>query len=328
MNVMRNIALIGKGYWGRNIARNLESLGRLGVIVDFNKAVAAASREEYPDVTCTSDLSVVLDNPDITAAFIATPAPTHADLAVACLEAGKDVFIEKPMCLTMADGRRVKEAARAADRSVMVGHILLYHPCVVKLKQLIESGGLGNIQYVYSNRLNFGKIRTNENIFWSFAPHDISVINYLLGENPCAVRAEGKGDVTVEVFDTTLSILDYPGGTKAHIFVSWLHPYKDQRLVIMGDKSMAVFSDTDPDKLVLYSHSVDWVDEVPVANKAEGVPIAYEQWEPLRRECEHFLECIAARTTPRTDVDNGLGVMEVLIASDRSIAQGGARIEL
>jgi UDP-2-acetamido-3-amino-2,3-dideoxy-glucuronate N-acetyltransferase len=323
---MRNVAIVGKGYWGKNIARNLNEMGRLGMVVDFSPEIIAASKTEYPDALCTSNFDELLENKNIVAVFIATPAHTHAEVAIACMNAGKDVFIEKPMCLELEDGYQLKETAERLGRVLMVGHILLYHPCVVKLKELISNGELGKIQYIYSNRLNFGKIRTEESSFWSFAPHDISVVNFLMDGHPTGVIASGKDDVTHQVHDTTLSIMDYPGGAKAHIFVSWLHPYKEQRLIVVGDKAMAVFSDTAEHKLVTYSHKIEWVNQAPVANAAEAIPVEFEQWEPLRRECEHFLECVESRERPLTDIENGLGVMEVLIASDRSIANNGARV--
>ena len=325
---MRDIALIGKGYWGKNLARNINDLGRLAMIVDGRPEILKQSREEYPEVICEENLQAALSSEKIKAVFIATPAPSHTEIALSCLRAGKDVFIEKPMCMTPEEGELLKAAVEETGQIIMVGHILLFHPCVRKLKEMITGGELGKIKYIYSNRLNFGKIRTEENIFWSFAPHDISVINYLLGSFPLQVSAHAKDDITAKVHDTTLSSLEYPGDSKAHIFVSWLHPYKEQRLVIMGDKGMVVFSDTDPDKLVLYPHKVDWVNMTPVANKADGQVVEYEEWEPLRKECEHFLECIDNRTSPLTDVQNGLDVVKVLDASDLSIANNGVPVVL
>src|SRR2546427_12796211 len=184
----------------------------------------------------------------------------------------------------------------------MVGHLLWYHPAVLKLQALIDSGELGRIQYIYSNRLNLGKIRREENILWSFAPHDISVILGLLGEMPEAVQAQGGNYLHPSIADVTLSLLTFPSGVKAHVFVSWLHPYKEQKLIVVGDRKMAVFDDVEKhDKLLLYPHSVEWRNHTPVANKAAAQPVPIDLCEPLRAECLHFLECVRTRSRPRTD---------------------------
>jgi len=208
----------------------------------------------------------------------------------------------------------------------MVGHILHYHPALIKLKDLINSGELGKIQYLYSNRLNIGKIRNEENILWSFAPHDISVILMLLGEMPESVYATGGSYLQRKIPDTTLTTMDFPSGVKAHIFVSWLHPYKEQKLVVVGDKKMAVFDDMSENKLLLYHHRIDWLDRIPVASKekAEVVPVPTE--EPLKAECQHFLECIENKQQPRTDGQEGLRVLKILQASQASLDDNGCNI--
>ena len=210
----------------------------------------------------------------------------------------------------------------------MVGHILQYHPAVIKLKELIDSGELGKIQYLYSNRLNIGKIRAEENILWSFAPHDISVILMLLGEVPDTVYATGGSYLQHQIPDTTLTSLDFPSGVRAHIFVSWLHPFKEQKLVVVGEKKMAVFDDMSKEKLVLYPHKIQWLQRIPVAAKAEALVVPVEMKEPLKVECEHFLECIIRGHTPRTDGNEGLRVFKVLQASQNSLDQNGRKIQM
>jgi UDP-2-acetamido-3-amino-2,3-dideoxy-glucuronate N-acetyltransferase len=210
----------------------------------------------------------------------------------------------------------------------MVGHILRYHPAVRKLQELVAAGALGKIHYLYSNRLNIGKIRAEENILWSFAPHDISVILGLLNEQPSSVTSLGEAFLNRDVCDVTLSQFHFPSGVRAHIFVSWLHPVKEQRLVVVGSEKMAVFDDTADDKLVLYPHRVEWKQRVPTAVKAHGEPVRLEALEPLREECLHFLDCVAARTHPLTDGDEGLRVLRVLDACQRSLAEGGVTIQL
>jgi len=199
------------------------------------------------------------------------------------------------------------------QRVLMVGHLLWYHPAVLKLRALVEEGELGRIQYIYSNRLNLGKIRREENILWSFAPHDISVILGLVGEMPEVIQTQGGNYLHDRIADVTLSLLSFPSGIKAHIFVSWLHPYKEQKLVVVGDRKMAVFDDVEAhNKLLLYSHTIQWKHHVPIPSRAEAQPIAFDPREPLQAECAHFLECIQTRQTPRTDGHEGLRVLTVL----------------
>ena len=196
----------------------------------------------------------------------------------------------------------------------MTGHLLWYHPVVLKLKEMIRKGELGRIRYIYSNRLNLGKLRREENVLWSFAPHDISVILGLIGEMPQSVQAQGGNYLHQQIADTTVTMLDFPSGIKAHIFVSWLHPFKEQKLVVVGERQMAVFDDTLPwpQKLIAYPHSVEWSDNIPIAHKAEGHAVSVEEDEPLRAECVHFLECIEKRERPRTDGNEGLRVLQIL----------------
>jgi UDP-2-acetamido-3-amino-2,3-dideoxy-glucuronate N-acetyltransferase len=199
---------------------------------------------------------------------------------------------------------------------------------VIKLKELVDEGELGKIRYLYSNRLNIGKIRAEENILWSFAPHDISVILMLLGEMPETVYATGGSYLQHQIPDTTLTTLDFPSGVKAHIFVSWLHPFKEQKLVVVGEKKMAVFNDVSQEKLLLYPHKIEWLQRVPVAAKAEAELVQVDMEEPLKAECQHFLECVAERVTPKTDGREGLRVLQVLQASQESLNQDGCKIRL
>ena len=262
------------------------------------------------------------------AIVLATPAETHFVLAHKALSAGKHVFVEKPLALTEKEGQLLVKLAEQNELILMVGHILHYHPALIKLKALINSGELGKIQYLYSNRLNIGKIRNEENILWSFAPHDISVILMLLGEMPESVYATGGSYLQRKIPDTTLTTMDFPSGVKAHIFVSWLHPFKEQKLVVVGDKKMAVFDDMSEDKLLLYQHRINWLDRIPVASKeeAEVVPVLME--EPLKAECRHFLECIENKQQPRTDGQEGLRVLKVLQASQASLDDNGFNIHI
>jgi len=323
------VAVIGAGYWGVNLVRNFHQLGALRVVCESSAQQQAAIRQKHPDVKFVEDYQAVLRDATVPAVVIATPAVTHYDFVKQALLAGKDVFVEKPMALRRQEGEELVNLAQERGRILMVGHILQYHPAVMKLKELVNQGALGRIQYIYSNRLNIGKIRTEENILWSFAPHDISVILMLLGETPTSVTAQGGSYLSDQVPDVTMTTLAFASGVRGHIFVSWLNPFKEQKLVVVGDKKMVVFNDASPnEKLVAYAHSVEWVDRKPVAKKADAEVIPLDASEPLKQECAHFLECIATRQQPRTDGREGLAVLSVLDACQQSLDKGGATISL
>jgi UDP-2-acetamido-3-amino-2,3-dideoxy-glucuronate N-acetyltransferase len=324
---MRNVAVVGVGYWGKNLVRNFHALGALGALCDAQKSVEAACKHEYEGVKFFAEYGTVLSDPSIAAVALATPAVTHYEMAKAALEAGKDVFVEKPLAIDVKQGEALVELAAAKQRILMVGHILRYHPAVLKLQELIQDGSLGQINYLYSNRLNIGKIRTEENILWSFAPHDISVMLALLNEMPTRVSSQGGAYLNRDVSDVTLSHFEFPSGVRAHIFVSWLHPFKEQRLVVVGSEKMAVFDDTAEHKLVLYPHRVEWKKRIPTAVKAKGEVIALDDREPLRAECQHFLDCLEARTSPVTDGAEGLRVLRALDACQRSMMNGAMQLE-
>jgi UDP-2-acetamido-3-amino-2,3-dideoxy-glucuronate N-acetyltransferase len=318
-----SVAVVGNGYWGRNLVRNFSRLDALKLVCDGKPEVEAAIHQQYPEVPFTRDFSSVLHSGDVEAVVLSTPAATHFEMARQALLAGKDVFVEKPLALKASEGAELVELASRSGRILMVGHILRYHPAVRKLQELIAAGALGRIQYMYSNRLNIGKIRTEENILWSFAPHDLSVILALLGEEPSEVRCTGGSYLNQAVADVTLTDLVFPSSARAHIFVSWLHPFKEQRLVVVGSEKMAVFDDTAADKLVLYPHRVEWKNRIPTAVKAEGCPVALDNLEPLREECQAFLEAIRDRSNPLTDGTEGLRVLRVLNACQESLETGG-----
>lgn len=307
------VVVVGSGYWGQNLVRNYYQMNALLAICDSNRERLVELGKKYPEAALISDYREVLEDDKIRAVVIATPAETHFNLVKQALLAGKDVYVEKPLCLSVDEGTELVDLARREGRILMVGHLLWYHPALRKLKELIDEGELGQIRYIYSHRLNFGKIRREENILWSFAPHDISVILGLLGEMPDSVQAQGGNYLHSQIADVTMSTMSFPSGVKAHIFVSWLHPFKEQKLVVVGDKKMAVFNDVEKtDKLLLYPHSIDWKNNLPIANKADSQSVIYDEVEPLRAECLHFLECIQTRTQPLTDGREGLRVLKVL----------------
>lgn len=320
MNRKKSIGLIGLGYWGKNILRNLYELGVLHSAADSDASVLGQWKQTFRDTRYTTSPNEIIEDPDVAAIAIATPAATHYSLVKQTLLADKDVFVEKPLSLTAAQGKELVELAASRKKMLMVGHILHYHPAVRKLKQLITNGDLGKIEYIYSNRLNIGKLRTEENILWSFAPHDISVMLMLLNEEPTSVAAFGGDFLSDRIYDTTVTTLEFRNGVKGHIFVSWLHPFKEQKLIVVGTKAMAVFDDLGTEKLLLYPHKIEWKNgKIPVAQKADYQSIPFEQGEPLRLELEHFLDCIASRTTPDTDGNEGVRVLKVLEEAESSL---------
>ena len=325
----RHVAVVGAGYWGVNHVRNFYELGCLGMVCDTSRPSLQRIAEKFPDVQFEEDFKSALVNDNIRGVVIATPAETHYQMARRALEAGKDVLVEKPLTLDVAEGEQLLTLARNRGGVVMVGHLLEYHPAVLRLRELIESGEIGDLQYIYSNRLNLGKVRREENILWSFAPHDIAIILRLVGEWPDRVAAAGGSYLQPSIADVTVTNIEFPNGVRAHIFVSWLHPYKEQRLVVVGSKRMAVFDDVrKSDKLVVYDQGVDFVNGEPIARKNEGITEPLDAAEPLRRQCVEFLECIRTRRTPLTDGESGLRVLRVLDAAERSLTQQGAPINL
>ncbi|HUT09880.1 MAG TPA: Gfo/Idh/MocA family oxidoreductase [Thermoguttaceae bacterium] len=318
-----NVAVVGCGYWGKNLVRVFSELGVLHTLCDTDTSRRDKLAYSGDPPAFTDRLEDVLGNPAVDAVAVATPAVTHYEVVKKCLEAGKDVFVEKPLALTASDGQQLVELAEQRSRILMVGHILLYHPAVVQLRKLIDEGALGRVLYCYSNRLNMGMIRTEENILWSFAPHDISVMLHLLGEEPVSAEAEGQSYLTPGVVDVTLSRLKFKSGVTGHIFVSWLHPSKEQRLVVVGSEKMAVFDDRAEKKLLLFPHRVDWAGRSPTAVKAEAIAVDLPRAEPLKEECRHFIDCVTSRRTPLSDGHEGLRVLRVLDACQESLERNG-----
>ena len=310
-----NLALIGAGFWGKNLARVFHQLGTLKVICDSSEDILSAKVAEYPDIQTTISFSEVLASQEINAVVIATPAEAHFSMVKNSLLSGKHVFVEKPLAMTVSQGEELVQIARENEKILFVGHILQYHPAIKTIKKMLAEGVLGKLQYIYSNRQNLGKIRREENILWSFAPHDISIILSLVGEAPTEVTATGSNILHPQIADTTVTNMKFPSGIGAHLFVSWLHPFKEQKLVVIGDRNMLVFDDTVPieQKLIIYPHSIAWENGIPVPKKEKGTPVDItENWEePLLSECKAFLEAINGKSF-FTDGLEGLNVLKVL----------------
>jgi UDP-2-acetamido-3-amino-2,3-dideoxy-glucuronate N-acetyltransferase len=326
----RDLALIGAGYWGKNLARNFNALGALHTLCDANSATLVGYGDEYAAVHKCLAVQEVWRDPAVTKVAIAAPAARHYELAKAALAASKDVFVEKPLCLDPREAEELVQLAAGHGRVLMVGHLLQYHPCIQKLQRLVAQGELGQLHYVTSNRLNLGKIRHEENALWSFAPHDLSVILSLVGDRlPEQVRCVGESYLTRGVADTTLTMLRFASGVRAHVYVTWLNPFKEQKLTVIGSQGMAVFDDTKPwaEKLVLYRQYLTWTDgRLPTPSKAKGELVEVPEAEPLRAECQHFLECGRDRATPRTDGREGSRVLQVLQMAQRSLEHDGEAI--
>ena len=323
------IAVVGAGDWGKNLVRVASRLGILDTICDCNSGTLEKVRKAYPGFRYTDSYLDILDNKSIQAVIVSTPSESHYCLARQALLAGKDVFVEKPLTLTLKDGIKLVQLAKRKNRILMVGHVIEYHPAISRIKELIDTGELGKIQYIYSNRLNLGKIRKNENVLWSFAPHDISIMILLLNEMPETVSAIGKNYLRSDVADITLSTLNFSNGIKGHIFVSWLHPYKEQKLIVVADKKMVVFDDVaEKDKLLIFSHKIDRADTISVLKKENAERVEFKMEEPLVLELRHFLDCLKTRKAPKTDGQNGLRVLKVLEACQVSLEKGGAVVPL
>jgi UDP-2-acetamido-3-amino-2,3-dideoxy-glucuronate N-acetyltransferase len=323
------IAVVGCGYWGKNLVRNFHELGHLYGLLDADHLHLQSFATQYPAAKIYRNWNDLLDDRELDAVAIATPAETHFKLGTAALTAGKDVFVEKPLALTPKEGMEMVERGRRYNRVLMVGHLLFYHPAVIVMQELLRAGELGALEYIYSNRVSMGKIRREENALWSFAPHDISIILNLVGHLPIQVTAVGGAYLQPNIADVTVSNLLFERGTRAHIFVSWLHPYKEQRLVVIGSKKMLVFEDSRPsDKLMLFDKQIALSKGVYEVTQPKGVSIEFPQGEPLRLECEHFIESVKSRQNPRTPGENGVDVLRVLHACQRSMQLNGETVQV
>jgi len=323
------ICVVGCGNWGKNLVRNFAALGHLYGICESDPVRLAELESQHQPKRAFSSFEDVLNDPLVEAIALATPAEAHHRMTIAALRAGKDAFVEKPLALDWRSGQEMVDTARQHGRILMVGHLLRYHPAVLRIQQLLSEGVLGKIEYIYSNRLSMGKIRREENALWSFAPHDISVILSLLGQSPVQVTATGGAYLQPNIADVTVSHLLFEHGVRAHIFVSWLHPYKEQRLVLIGSKQMIVFEDSRQDqKLVLFDKRIEVKDGMLEASKPAGTVVEFPPLEPLSAECSHFGWAVAHHAQPNTPGEEGVAVLSVLQACQRSLQMNGQPVAL
>jgi predicted dehydrogenase len=314
-----SIALVGLGYWGPNLARNFAAIEGCDLTwcCDASEEARARLAGQYPSTRFTDDLAEVLADPHVDAVVLATPVPTHAELAVRVLESGKHCFVEKPLGQSVADAQLAVDAAQSTGKTLMVGHLLEYHPGVQRLKELSDSGELGDeIFYIYGNRLNLGKVRADENALWSLGAHDVSVLLYLADEEPHEVIARGESYVREGVEDVVFCFLRFPSGLSAHLHLSWLDPHKERRFTIVGSKRMATFDDMALEgKLTIYDKGVDETSRgygEYITRSGDIFSPRIPNLEPLRVECEHFVRCVRTGERPRSDGESGLRVVRVL----------------
>lgn len=321
MHKVAKIAVVGCGYWGKNLIRNFSELGVLAGICDSDSEVAESFAQQYQVVLYSVDQ--IVTDASISAVVIATPAITHFALAKLFLESGKHVFVEKPLALNTGDAEILVALAESQNRILMVGHLMQYHPAFITLKNMIEEGVLGKINYISSNRMNLGKLRTEENILWSFAPHDISMVLALTGERPHSVRAVGHSYLNHHVEDVTTTHLSFPSGTDAMIHVSWLHPHKVQELIVVGSRGMAVLNDCLPwsEKLCIYKDYLHCEEGHPSIQKKAPQYIPLTEAEPLKQECQTFIDSILTQTQPVTNGEEGLSVLSVLNEAQQQLAK-------
>lgn len=327
-----SVGIVGAGGWGKNLIRNYFELDSADLrwVCEVNAEKRRLSQQQFPARFETADMEDLLRDPELDAVVIATTAPSHYPLAKRALKAGKDVYVEKPFTLSVRDGRDLVDLAERQQRILMVGHLLEYHPVVVKLKEMIDEGYLGDVRYIYSQRLNLGTIRGDENAMWNFAPHDISVILHLLGRVPVDVSARGQSYLQPGVEDVVFLSMNFDDGLMGHVHVSWLDPHKTRRLTVVASKRMAVFDDLETtEKLKIYDQGAEVNTDYDTFAEYIGlrfgditIPFIRSR-EPLKIECEHFVSCIRERRSPQSDGLDGLRVVDVLEAAGRSLANNG-----
>jgi UDP-2-acetamido-3-amino-2,3-dideoxy-glucuronate N-acetyltransferase len=318
------VAAVGCGHWGKNIARNLARLGALHSICDPNPAAAARVSAEHGVPKRT--LAQLLDDTLCDGIALASPASLHSEQVRWALGAGKHVFVEKPLALSLSEGEELADLARERSRVLMVGHLLQYHPHVMNLIDMVRKGRLGDVRCIYANRLSPGRLRSEEDVMWSFAPHDLSVILAIVGEMPKRVFAEGSAVLNSRVIDIATIHMDFPSGIGAQVYVSWISPFKEQKLTVVGSKATAVFDDRAAwnDKLLVHDHEIIYRDSRPWSLRDQAERFEIEEREPLREECVHFLHSIQSGMAPRTDSAEALRVLNVLDAAARSLRMGRA----
>lgn len=331
------VGVVGLGYWGPNLARNFDRLegAELAYCCDLDEGNLAKARSLYPQATVTDDYAHLLADDALDAIVVATSVPTHYKLGKLAIEAGKHAFVEKPIALKAADAQDLLDTAEEYGVKLMVGHLLEYHPAVAKMKELIDAGELGRVYYAYANRLNLGKVRTDENALWSLGPHDVSVLNYLTGDEPVEVSARGECYLQDEVEDVVFGYIRYENGMVGHLHVSWLDPHKSRKITVVGERKMVVFDDMESDRKITVYDKGATTTRTKFETYGEFVTLHFGDIhipkigndEPLRIECQHFVDCINDDATPRSDGRDALNVVKVLDAMEISLREGGRPVK-
>jgi len=320
---LKNIAVIGYGRWGRNLVRNFAQLKALYAVCDSDAVALCEIEKLYPDVVRLTDYNALLESDKVQGVVVATPSDMHYRIAKEALVAGKDVFVEKPLALSVEEGRELVKLAEENRLILLVGHLLEYHPAIVKLKEIVDDGILGRINYISSTRLDFGSVQKNSDVLWTYAPHDLDTILLLVNRMPISVSVHSGDYIQEGVADVAFTTIEFKAGLKALLFLSWLYPHKERRLVVIGDKGMVVFDDVGLEKLKLYKQAVEWKNGMPVLVPTKGKVIVTNGDEPLRLECWDFIECMASRQPPRVSVDRALKALELLVACQESMSNRG-----
>ena len=316
------LAVIGAGRWGFNHVKTAASILEASNIVVCDSSNESINKVEAfnPKIAVTNNIETIICDKSINAVILASPAETHYSLAKSILESGKNILIEKPITLHSTEAEELESISAKLNLKLMVGHILLYHPAVVEMKKGIDCGTLGKLQYIYSNRLNLGAIRSEENILWSFAPHDISLIQYFTKNFPDKIYAHGAAFLQEGIEDTTLTYLEYPGNIRAHIYVSWLHPFKEQRLVVVGEKGMYVFEDSaKTDKLKFHLKGFKKVNGTFEKFEENYKVLEFGNNSPLSEEHLHFYNSIINNFEPLTNGKHAIEVLKILEAASKSL---------
>ncbi len=318
--IEKNICVIGAGYWGKNHIRALKKLNVLGGIVENNINTANSIEKIYPEVSVFNSLDEALQDEKLSRFTIATPAETHFELAKKILNAKKGLLVEKPFTLDFDEAEEIVGTAKKDKILIMVGHLMLFHPAIRKVKEMIDSGLIGRVQYIYSNRLNYGKVRTKEDAFWSLAPHDISIFQHISGEYPCEITSNGSYILQEGICDSTITKLKYENGIEGHIFVSWLHPFKEHRLVIIGSEAMISFEDSlDGKPLKLFSKKYEISGTFPVKKDGPVELIEYDNYEPLLEELSYFINLDNSSNNHIANGNHAMDVTKILVEASKQL---------
>ena len=322
-NMIKKVCVVGGGNWGKNHVKTLHELNSLGGVVDKDRNLLENYKKKYPYVDTFDDLDKAI-SASFDGYIVATPAPTHFKIAEKIIKSKNHLLVEKPITTNLNDAIELNRLAKEYNVNLMVGHVLLFHPAFLKIKEILDLGKLGDIQYIYSNRLNLGKIRTNENVFLSFAPHDIALFQFFTNSIPIKIISTGKDFLQEGIHDTTLSIFEYENNIMGHIFVSWLHPFKEHRFIIVGTKGMISFEDSRPDKpLTLYDKNIDWGEGIPKPNDGSSIKINYEKSMPLENELKYFIKHLDGKPIVLANGDSAVDVIKILENVSKRLTNSG-----